>query len=173
MNNWYVITGGPSTGKTSLVEALQARGYAAVPESARHYIETERIRGKTVEEVRANQLEFQHQVTRLQVARERALDPAVPTFLDRGVPDQLAYYRYLGMPEDEVIRTAVAGAAYKKIFILDRLPVAYDGVRTEDTRAQAAIHETITAVYESLPFPIVHVPVLPLEQRVDFVLERL
>ena len=35
------------------------------------------------------------------------------------------------------------------------------------------IHELIIEVYDSLHFPIVHVPVLPPEERVDFILKNL
>ena len=46
--NWYVITGGPSSGKTTTVNLLKARGYKTTTEHARHYLDTQRINGKTV-----------------------------------------------------------------------------------------------------------------------------
>ena len=50
--NWYVITGGPSTGKTTVVNLLAEKGYNTAIEHARHYIETMSIGGKTVAEIR-------------------------------------------------------------------------------------------------------------------------
>ena len=38
--NWYVITGGPSTGKTTTIDLLQKQGYHTTIEHARHYIDT-------------------------------------------------------------------------------------------------------------------------------------
>jgi predicted ATPase len=35
---WIVITGPPSAGKTSVIEALRQRGHPVVAETARHYI---------------------------------------------------------------------------------------------------------------------------------------
>ena len=56
---------------------------------------------------------------------------------------------------------------------MDYLPLKNDYARNENAEAQKKIHELITEVYESLPFPVVHVPVLPAEERVDFILKNL
>lgn len=113
---WYVVTGGPSSGKTTTVEILKKRGYRTTIEHARHYIDTQLVTGKTVEEVRRNQIEFQHRILHMQIS---------------------------------------------------------DYARTEDQAAQLKIHELLTDVYASLGFPIAHIPVLPPEERVDFILENL
>ena len=48
-----------------------------------------------------------------------------------------------------------------------------DYARTEDEAAQKKIHALLSEVYESLPFPVIHVPVLPPEERVDFILKNI
>ena len=171
--NWYVITGGPSSGKTTTVNLLKARGYKTTIEHARHYIDTQKIIGKTVEETRQNQLVFQLGVLNMQIAQERALSPDENVFLDRAIPDALAYYRFLKLPEDEKLQKAIRQASYKKVFILDPLPLVQDYARTEDEAAQKDIHRLITEVYESLSYPVIHVPVLPPEERADFILKNI
>lgn len=171
--NWYVITGSPSSGKTTAVDILAARGRKTAIEHARHYIETQRISGKTVSEIKKSQIEFQRGVLDMQIAQEFALSPDETVFLDRAIPDALAYYRFLGLSEDKEIREAMQKVSYKKVFILDPLPLVKDSVRTEDEIAQKKIHELLTDIYESLPFPVVHVPVLPPDDRVDFILKNL
>ena len=57
--NWYVITGGLGSGKTTNVNLLKARGYKTTIEHARHYIDTQCVTEKTVEEVRKNQKKIQ------------------------------------------------------------------------------------------------------------------
>ncbi len=171
--NWYVITGGPSSGKTTTVNLLSARGYKTTIEHARHYIETEQVVGKTVEEIRKNQVVFQQSVLDMQITQESELSLDEIVFLDRAIPDALAYYRFLGLPEDEKIREAMNKVSYKKVFILDPLPLVKDSVRTEDEIAQKKIHQLLAETYESLAFPVTHVPVLPSEDRVDFILKNL
>ena len=170
---WYVITGGPSSGKTTTVEILKKRGYKTTIEHARHYIDTQRVTGKTTEEIRANQLAFQRGVLDMQIEQEKSLSPKDTVFLDRALPDALAYYHFLNLPEDKVLQKVLGEASYKKVFILDPLPLQNDYARTENESAQKRIHELLTEVYESLPFPVVHVPVFPPEERTDFILKNL
>jgi len=68
---WYVITGGPGSGKTTTVNLLKDRGYKTTIEHARHYIDSQKVSGKTVEEIRKNQLAFQQGILDMQVAQEQ------------------------------------------------------------------------------------------------------
>ena len=171
--NWYVITGGPSSGKTTTVNLLNSMDYKTTIEHARHYLDTQRVNGRTVEEVRKNQEEFQLGVLEMQIEQENSLKPDDLVFLDRAIPDSLAYYRFLNLKPHAKLLDALEKVAYKKIFILDRLPFVKDYARTEDEYSQKKIHELLTEVYESLPFPVLHVPVLPETERVDFILKNL
>lgn len=172
-NNWYVITGGPCSGKTTIVNILAERGYKTTVEDARHYIDSQLAIGKTVKEIRKHQAEFQLKVLNLQIEQESSLSPDEVVFLDRAIPDARAYYRFLDIPEDDVLTKMMAIVSYKKIFILDYLPLVEDYARHEDRAAQKKIHQMITDVYESLPFPVIHVPVRPAKERVDFILQNL
>lgn len=62
---------------------------------------------------------------------------------------------------------------YKKVFILDRLPLVQDYARSEDENAQKDIHELLIKVYRDLDLPIVTVPILPRDERVDFIVKNL
>lgn len=172
-NNWYVITGGPCSGKTTIVNLLTERGFKTTIEHARHYIDTQLADGKTVKEIRKHQADFQLKILNLQIEQEASLSPEDVVFLDRAIPDARAYYRFLNLPEDDELTKMMAIVSYKKIFILDYLPLVEDYARREDAAAQKKIHRLITDVYESLPFPVVHVPVLLPEERVEFILNNL
>ena len=171
--NWYVITGGPGSGKTTTINLLKARGYKTTIEHARHYLETQLVMGKTIEEVRKNQAIFQTGILQMQIAQEAALSPSEVVFLDRAIPDALAYYRYLSLPVDQILTEALRTASYKKIFVLDCLPIVNDYVRREDEAAQKMIHQLLIDVYRSMDFPIIQVPLLPPDKRVDFILKNL
>jgi len=172
-NNWYVITGGPSSGKTTTVNMLSERGYQTTIEHARHYIDTMHQGGRTVEEIRSNQREFQLGVLEMQIEQEASLAPDKLVFLDRAIPDALAYYRFLSLEVDERLTKALETASYKKIFILSLLPFVKDYARTEDEEAQKELHSLLIDVYTSLPSPVIHVPVLSPEERVNFILNNL
>ena len=83
--NWYVITGGPGSGKTTTVNQLNMLGYHTTIEHARHFIDTQMITGKTVEEIRENQKKFQGGILEMQIMQEACLKPDVFVFLDRAL----------------------------------------------------------------------------------------
>lgn len=171
--NWCVITGGPSSGKSTVIRLLKDMGYETTTELARHYIDLQRINGRSTEEIRANQRQFQHKVLNLQLKIERRLDPKELVFLDRGLPDELSYYKYFNLEPDEKLMEHINDFIYRTVFIMDLLPLDSDYARTEDVAAQHALHQMIIDTYLERGEPIVFVPVLPPKERVEFILNHL
>ena len=171
--NWYVITGGPSCGKTTIVNSLKDLGYKTTHEAARHYIDLQRVNGKSIDEIRENQRNFQHKILNIQLRLEKNLDPAQIVFLDRALPDELAYYKYFQLEPDSKLIEFQNQFSYKKIFILDLLPLHKDYARTEDQSAQIAIQKEIIKVYKSRPDPVMMVPVFSPKERTQFILDNL
>lgn len=169
---WCVITGGPSSGKTTTVNLLRERGYKTTIEHARHYIDTMLREGHGVEETRKDQTAFQLGVLEMQIEQEAELDPNELVFLDRAIPDALAYYRFLGLEPHPRLVEAIRRASYWKVFVLDMLPIIHDYARTEDAAAQRRIHQLLVQVYTELSLPIVLVPVMPPADRVDLILNN-
>lgn len=173
ITQWNVITGGPCTGKTTVVNILAQRGYRTTIEHARHYIDLQKIQGRTVEEIRRNKKEFQLSVLKMQIEEEHSLDPNETAFLDRALPDAMAYYQFLGLEYDELLLQQCQKYDYHRVFILDRLPLTNDYARLEDESEQLRIHQLIIEVYKNLAVPLIHVPVLPPDERVDFILKNI
>lgn len=170
---WYVITGGPSSGKTTTVELLRQRGYVISHEHASEIIAEELAKGRTLLEVRADGEWFQKEILRRQLDHENSLNPTETTFLDRGIPDGLGYERFLELTPNPELTAAAQATTYRRVFILDSLPVKLDWNRHEDAQTQQAIHDSIENVYRELGNDVVEVPVLSPEQRVEFILQRL
>jgi len=173
MNNWYVLTGASCSGKTTLTAALEERGRRVVHESARAYIDLHVAKGETIKEIRKDELKFQHAVLDMKVEVEATLGKDELIFLDRGIPDSTAYFRLYGTPIDGVLRKKRSACSYKKIFLLDRLPYAQDYARVETEEEQEKIHAFLEDAYKEQGFTVVEVPVLPVEDRVDFILKNL
>lgn len=134
-------------------------------------MDLQRAAGKTVEEIERNVRAFQRKVLDLQIKQERSLSPDEITFLDRAIPDTRAYCRFLHIPEPKKLIKALKNVSYRRIFILDLLPMVKDYARREDAADQRQIHELLLDVYNTLPFPVTRVPVLPAEERAKFVLK--
>ena len=170
---WYVITGGPSSGKTTTIELLRGRGFHVTNEQASDIISEELAKGRTLLEVRADGDWFQQEILTRQLEDEATLKVDETVFLDRGVPDGLGYERYLKLTPNPALHLASQQARYRKVFLLECLPVKIDWNRHEDAQVQQEIHDAIRATYLELGFDLIDVPALSPEERVEFILERL
>jgi predicted ATPase len=152
-----VVTGPPSAGKTSVLDALAALGHRVIGETARAHIET---LGPSAAEIAADtalQAEIQHAIARRQLVVENGLHPTHPLFLDRALPDSLAYFRRLGIPDGDLMQRA-STYRYQHVFYLEGLPLAHDGLRFEDDGEACVIGEQIIAAYVSLGYAPIRIP---------------
>jgi predicted ATPase len=170
--NWHVITGAPSCGKTTLIDQLAKEGFQTVPESAHEYLETEMASGRTIQEILCDRVKLQRILIELQDKVEQGLKPNDLIFLDRALPDSLAFNRYFGIHPDKLLKDCFQHR-YDSVFILDPLPYHADGIRDYDAPLVDYLDEWLERDYCSLGYPIVRVPVLPPPERLAFVLERL
>jgi predicted ATPase len=111
-------------------------------------------------------------VLNMQIEQERLLLPEEEVFLDRAILDALAYYRFLKPPINKKITDALR-YSYRKIFILDLLPLAQDYARREDEKDQNEIHSLLIEVYASLGFAVIQVPVLLPDEREGLYLKKI
>ena len=167
---WYAISGAPSSGKTTTVRLLAARGHRTTEEQARAIITEEMAQGRTLEEVRGAGEWFQEVILERQLRLESELDPDETVFLDRGIPDGLAYERFLNLTPNPELADASRRSRYRRVFVLDPLDFIADRGRIEDGETQTNLHHAILSTYRELGFDVVEVPVLPPEERVDFIL---
>lgn len=172
-NNWYVITGGPSTGKTTLLAELEKRGYETIPEAARTVIDEALEKGISVEELRSDEKRFQDDVAKRKEKTETALDPSIVTFFDRGMQDTVAYMNHYGFQLEDWALALMDNARYQKVFLLEPLPnYEKDYARTEDNafvkNIQALLHDAY-AEYDMVP---IQVPAVGVKERVKFILDN-
>jgi len=170
--NWHVITGAPSSGKTTLIDQLADKGFQTVPEGARQYMERETARGRTIDEMRENGIAHQRGIIDTQLRLEGGLRATDLLFLDRALPDSLAYCRFFGLNPNEILPECFRHR-YASVFVLDRFPVEQNGFRTADDAVAGLLDEWTTRDYRALGYSVVRVPVLAPEERLAFVLETL
>ena len=174
---WYVLTGAPSSGKSTLLGEIARAGYMTQIEAARHVIEREIAKGRDLLELRQRDAAaFQHEVLQLKLEWEAELPRDQIVFFDRGIPDSVAYYRHEGIPEDEFLSKAIARAHYRRVFVLDlisRENFILDGARSETWEGAQELDRLLEAAYRELGYDVMRVPALPLSERADFILNNL
>jgi predicted ATPase len=170
--NWHVITGAPSSGKSTLIDQLADRGFQTVPEAGRQYVEREMAKGRTIDEIRENMAAIQIATKDMQLEIEHGLRENDVLFLDGAVPGSLAWYRAFGLNPNEILLECFHHR-YASVFILDPLPFQEDGARNEDAPIVGYLDEWLTRDYSAMDYRVMRVPVLSLQERLAFVLERL
>ncbi|CAN5643461.1 ATP-binding protein [soil metagenome] len=169
-NNWYALTGGPGSGKTTLMKELKKRGHNTINESARYHIEKQLADGLNLKSIRQNEKAFQESVFKQKLIIHEALSTDVITFFDRGFHDTIAYLEYFGHEVTDFIAEICSKVVYKKVFVLDMLPYARDEARIEDRKTAHQLHKVLQKAYSASGHEVVRVPVMPVEDRADFVL---
>lgn len=172
-NNWYVITGGPSSGKTTLLKELEKLGHKTIPEAARTVIDEALKKGISVEELRSNEKRFQNDVARLKEKIEATHDKNVLTFFDRGMQDTVAYMRHYGFGIEDWVAVFMDKARYQKVFLLEPLSTYQsDYARTEDHDFAKNLHKLLHDAYTEFGMKPVHVPAVSLNDRVKLILDK-
>ena len=150
---------------------MASRGYCVVPEAARMIIEEERIKGSDILPSK-NLGAFQLAVVERQLDMEKkALGEII--FYDRGIIDGYVYCKLGNVPVPQLILENARGR-YDKVFFLESLGTYIeDGIRSRTFEDAVKIHSAIEAAYREFGYDLVVVPVLPPEQRVDFILNSI
>lgn len=161
-----VITGGPCSGKTSLIERISEFGYTVVEEAATQII------SKGIYHPQKEPLKFQRHVLSRQIFLEKKAESETDglIFCDRGIYDGLAYLRFFNVPEDKL--ELPERWNYLMAFHLEQLEYKKDEIRFETPKEAHKISELIREVYIEKGIPVEHVPVMNISQRTNFVLNR-
>ena len=173
-NKWYVLTGGPSTGKTTLLQQLQALHYSTIPEAARQIIDEFLARGISIESLRADELKFQAMVAKRKASLEASVDPQSITFFERGMHDTLAYVRYYNFAIDSQLATLLNQAHYSRVFLLEPLDVYHDDyARVEDANFTRQLHQLLYDAYSEFNMKPITIPNLPVKDRLNLIISNL
>jgi predicted ATPase len=170
--NWHVISGTVCSGKTTLIDQLADKGFHTVAEAGRQYFEREIANGRTIDEIRENPAAVTRGLIDVMLRVELGLRTNDILFLDRAFPDALAFCRAYGLDPNEFLAECFR-FRYVSVFLLERLPVQQDGVRTEDDATAGLLDEWLARDYGALGYNVVRVPVLSPQERLASVLERL
>jgi len=173
-SRFIVLTGGPGSGKTTLIEALRRLGLATAPEAGRAIIrEQVAIAGPALPWL--DQRLFFEVILAWEMRTYRAMqDTPGPVFFDRGVPDAAGGWAMLGEAVPAHVRAAITAFRYAPlVFLAPPWPEIYTG-DTERKQGFAEAQRTFTAMrtaYREAGYDLAELPKVPVPARLRFLLE--
>lgn len=171
-----VITGGPGTGKTSVIEALESHGYYCLHEVSREI--TKEAQKKGIDQLFLkdpllfSELLLEGRIRQFMDAEEFKADLV---FLDRGVTDVVAYMNYFGNDYPPVFNRVCREYIYDQVFILPPWKQIYteDNERYESYEQAVEIHDELARSYIEHGYEPLEVPQGSIADRTSFILKHL
>jgi len=177
-HNFYIITGGPGVGKTTLIQGLAQQGFAVVREDARRIIQEQVAGGgdalpwnnksryaRLMQEAAVSAYE---QVARQSIAR--------PVFFDRGLLDTVCYMKMEQLPVPEGLAALIKAHPYAhKVFILPPWAEIYstDAKRKQSWEEAVYTFEQMKATYGQYGYEVTEVPTGDIAKRCAFIRDHI
>ena len=174
MTKRYVLTGSSYSGKTDTLIKLAQHGFPTVPEAATIIISEQLdLGGDLLPWTRLDDF------LEVLIQKQFELESKIPAnseiaFIDRGIPDELAYFRYRGIEPTSVYAKAFKEHRYDGVFVFDSIPgYRQDKIRREPLEMVQRMRVLHEETYRELGYDVIVVPLLPITERVNFIIDRI
>ena len=171
-----VLLGGPGTGKSTLINELVARGYCCYPEISRQVTLEAQQRG--IDQLFLEEpLLFSEMLLegRIQQSENAKKEHDNVVFIDRGIPDVVAYMDYIGDEYPEHFVKACENCKYSKTFILPPWEEIYqsDTERYENFEQAIMIQKHLIETYKKYGYDLIEVPKDTVENGILYILDKI
>lgn len=169
MKNKFVITGPPSSGKTTILNILQQRGAKVLSDTSREILIKKDEYG--VDDI--SSVAFSDLIFKRQLDKESSLDENEICFLDMSLVECIVY-RKLKRQSLDILLELEMGQRYDEVFLFEPLPFEYDGFRDKNDEMQInEIYSLMKKTYFELGYTVQIIPRLSVEQRLQMIILHL
>ncbi len=173
---FFVVTGGPGSGKSTLIEALAGAGYRHAPEAGRAIIRHQvQIEGPALPWKDPALFAEMMLSWDMRSFEEAQREPGIVLF-DRAVPDVIGYLALMDLRPPQHFVQAVHRYRYNtRVFIAPPWPEIFsrDTERKQDFNEAVRTHDALARAYPEYGYELVPLPRAPLQSRMQFVIEQI
>ncbi len=171
-----VITGGPGTGKSTVIEKLTQLKFTCMPEISR--IITKGAQEKGIDQLfLKDPLLFSTLLIEGRIDQYKKAEAVAEeiVFFDRGIPDVFGYLNYLETDYPDNFIDQSLKHRYDKVFMMPPWKGIYktDNERYESYEQSLIIYEHLILAYKKIDYSVVIVPEGSIASRAEFILNSL
>jgi predicted ATPase len=173
--NYFVLTGAMGGGKSSLLREISKAGIRCVSEPAREILTEQRsIESDGVPEQNP-ELFCKLMLSRSLQNYNQALNALDVQVFDRGIPDMIAYAELFSIDSTSFHKASDLYRYNPRVFFFDGWEEIYtnDAERKIGFEGARMFGASVRLIYQKLGYQIVKVPFLSIEERTNFILERI
>jgi predicted ATPase len=159
--NFFIISGSPGAGKTSIIDKLAARGFATVAEAGRDILREQAAMGGDATHIGDARAFGELMLARGIADYERIADGDEPVFFDRGIAELAGYFRLIGGPiPARVVRAAEIYRTNTMVFLAPPWREIYrqDRERKQDWAEAVRTFELVQDAYIEAGYEPVEIP---------------
>lgn len=173
---FIIISGGPGSGKSTLIDALEQQGFSRSVEAGRAIIQQQVKIGGTALPW-ADRASFAELMLSWEMrSYDLAQETEGPVFFDRGVPDVIGYLTLCGLPVPQHMRQAANTIRYNRtVFLAPPWEDIFgqDSERKQDFDEAVRTFRAMEQTYQGLGYEIALLPKSTVQERVNFIGEQL
>ena len=168
MNFKIVISGGPCSGKTTIINQLILKNYNCFNEISRTYLKKRKFIDQPIsisKKIINKRIKHYIESENLSLSGNKHF-----IFFDRGIHEVAAYLDYLSITHQ--YHKKIKDYQYNLIFILELNKKKYtnDNQRIETFEQALKIEDCIKKVYQTTNHTIIYVPWMNINNRLEFIL---
>ncbi len=168
-----LLTGGPGTGKTTVLQHLKDRGHTCFEEVSRAIILEAQENG--IEQLYLTHPEaFNNKLLKGRIQQHLDCETINTDFifLDRGIPDIIAYNNYINVANSNSAIKATQQYLYDFVFVFPPWKDIYkkDNERYETYEEAVKIYEDLKKTYLNLGYEVLEIPIDTVNERTNYIL---
>ena len=170
-----VITGAPSTGKTTIINALKKEGYSCAEEISRELIAEQIDIGGNILPWK-DQIAFENQIANRRYKQYLDSPENCICFFDRSSIDCIAYLNSNKLEATSQIIEIIKNCTFNKtVFYTPIWEEIFenDMERKENIEQSKKIEIELKKCYQSFGYSIIEIPKTTLDKRVNFILSQI